>query len=202
VTCDRAAGCLLPNESRPSNVRYRLDSTWTVAVRSRGGSSAETRLWTVHSLARQPFRSCSRADGGVGRPRIAQRSAVCRSNAVWGGRTGIRTQERVAPSTVFKTVAFVRSAILPGGSLPAWHSRHWNDLVGQSTTVGGMCSFRRGIRATWCRTRPRSPAGVPCWSRPGQAPWPAALLVWSDRAETGFVLPRTSIAWDGRVRDL
>ena len=30
------------------------------------------------------------------------------------GRTGIRTQERVAPLTVFKTVAFVRSAILPG----------------------------------------------------------------------------------------
>jgi hypothetical protein len=31
-----------------------------------------------------------------------------------GGRTGIRTQERVAPLTVFKTVAFVRSATLPG----------------------------------------------------------------------------------------
>jgi hypothetical protein len=33
------------------------------------------------------------------------------------GRTGIRTQERVAPSTVFKTVAFVRSATLPAPSL-------------------------------------------------------------------------------------
>ncbi len=32
-----------------------------------------------------------------------------------GGRTGIRTQERVAPLTVFKTVAFVRSATLPVG---------------------------------------------------------------------------------------
>ena len=30
-----------------------------------------------------------------------------------GGRSGIRTHERVAPLTVFKTVAFVRSAILP-----------------------------------------------------------------------------------------
>ena len=30
-----------------------------------------------------------------------------------GGRTGIRTLERVAPLTVFKTVAFVRSATLP-----------------------------------------------------------------------------------------
>ena len=29
------------------------------------------------------------------------------------GRSGIRTHERVAPLTVFKTVAFVRSAILP-----------------------------------------------------------------------------------------
>ena len=33
--------------------------------------------------------------------------------AVLGGRTGIRTLERVAPLTVFKTVAFVRSATLP-----------------------------------------------------------------------------------------
>jgi|SRR5687768_16408788 hypothetical protein len=32
---------------------------------------------------------------------------------VGGGRSGIRTHERVAPLTVFKTVAFVRSAILP-----------------------------------------------------------------------------------------
>jgi hypothetical protein len=34
-----------------------------------------------------------------------------------GGRGGIRTHERVAPLTVFKTVAFVRSATLPAGSL-------------------------------------------------------------------------------------
>src|SRR5881397_220560 len=33
------------------------------------------------------------------------------------GRTGIRTLERVAPLTVFKTVAFVRSAILPASIL-------------------------------------------------------------------------------------
>ena len=32
---------------------------------------------------------------------------------VRSGRSGIRTHERVAPLTVFKTVAFVRSAILP-----------------------------------------------------------------------------------------
>ena len=36
-----------------------------------------------------------------------------------GGRTGIRTLERVAPLTVFKTVAFVRSATLPGEMVPA-----------------------------------------------------------------------------------
>jgi hypothetical protein len=35
----------------------------------------------------------------------------------YGGRSGIRTHERVAPLTVFKTVAFVRSAILPTRSL-------------------------------------------------------------------------------------
>jgi PAS domain S-box-containing protein len=40
------------------------------------------------------------------------------------GRSGIRTHERVAPLTVFKTVAFVRSAILPqGGYVTVW-SRH------------------------------------------------------------------------------
>jgi hypothetical protein len=33
------------------------------------------------------------------------------------GRSGIRTHERVAPLTVFKTVAFVRSAILPPRSI-------------------------------------------------------------------------------------
>jgi hypothetical protein len=43
-----------------------------------------------------------------------------------GGRSGIRTHERVAPLTVFKTVAFVRSAILPqGGYVTVW-SRHGN----------------------------------------------------------------------------
>ena len=40
------------------------------------------------------------------------------------GRTGIRTLERVAPLTVFKTVAFVRSAILPGVSLPGDPGAH------------------------------------------------------------------------------
>ena len=33
------------------------------------------------------------------------------------GRSGIRTHEGLAPLTVFKTVAFVRSAILPSSSL-------------------------------------------------------------------------------------
>jgi hypothetical protein len=36
-----------------------------------------------------------------------------RRRSMGGGRTGIRTQGRVAPLTVFKTVAFVRSAALP-----------------------------------------------------------------------------------------
>ena len=34
-----------------------------------------------------------------------------------GGRTGIRTQERVAPLPVFKTGAFNRSAISPCASV-------------------------------------------------------------------------------------
>ena len=32
-----------------------------------------------------------------------------------GGRSGIRTHEGLAPPAVFKTAAFVRSAILPAG---------------------------------------------------------------------------------------
>jgi hypothetical protein len=53
-------------------------------------------------------------------PDVAHRepSFVCCSAGIVkplvdGGRSGIRTHERVAPLTVFKTVAFVRSAILP-----------------------------------------------------------------------------------------
>jgi hypothetical protein len=48
--------------------------------------------------------------------------AVCLGKRVsFGGRSGIRTHERVAPLTVFKTVAFVRSAILPpGGYATVW----------------------------------------------------------------------------------
>jgi hypothetical protein len=46
-------------------------------------------------------------------------------NTDWlGGRSGIRTHERVAPLTVFKTVAFVRSAILPQGGYATVWSRH------------------------------------------------------------------------------
>jgi hypothetical protein len=45
-----------------------------------------------------------------GRQRLA---TAPENNRVDGGRSGIRTHERVAPLTVFKTVAFVRSAILP-----------------------------------------------------------------------------------------
>jgi hypothetical protein len=55
-----------------------------------------------------------------------------------GGRTGIRTQERVAPSTVFKTVAFVRSATLPGRSLPVDRADPTHDLKGS-----GIPSDRR-----------------------------------------------------------
>ena len=37
----------------------------------------------------------------------------------YGGETGIRTQERVAPLPVFKTGAFNRSAISPNASVYA-----------------------------------------------------------------------------------
>ena len=37
----------------------------------------------------------------------------------YGGETGIRTQERVAPLPVFKTGAFNRSAISPSESMYA-----------------------------------------------------------------------------------
>jgi hypothetical protein len=55
-----------------------------------------------------------------------------------GGRTGIRTRERVALPTVFKTAAFVRSAILPSGSLPG-------DRAGRAT-LKTVVSF--GVRQT------------------------------------------------------
>ncbi len=45
--------------------------------------------------------------------RIRTPEGLAPGSTMDGGRTGIRTQERVAPLTVFKTVAFVRSATLP-----------------------------------------------------------------------------------------
>ena len=44
-----------------------------------------------------------------------------------GGGSGIRTHDEVAPITVFKTVAFVHSAIPPYGGQPR-HYRHENAL--------------------------------------------------------------------------
>jgi hypothetical protein len=47
---------------------------------------------------------------------IMERISRANAGAAGGsGRAGIRTLERVAPLTVFKTVAFVRSATLPPG---------------------------------------------------------------------------------------
>ena len=44
-----------------------------------------------------------------------------------GGGSGIRTHDEVAPITVFKTVAFVHSAIPPLSGQPE-HYRHENAL--------------------------------------------------------------------------
>ncbi len=58
------------------------------------------------------------AQAGIGRARRGSWAVGRRMEpAGQSGRSGIRTHERVAPLTVFKTVAFVRSAILPRGSL-------------------------------------------------------------------------------------
>src|SRR5438132_14253471 len=92
------------------------------------------------------------------------------------GRTGIRTLERVAPLTVFKTVAFVRSAILPArgyrricpisrsdlGWLPRGGPtrRRGEQREGEATSAdnrardqaGGSCEHGREPA---CRVRPR-----------------------------------------------
>ena len=58
------------------------------------------------------------------------------------GRSGIRTHETLARPTVFKTVAFVRSAILPGGCYPRRHDRR-PCLRLSSTVLGpGLVSGR------------------------------------------------------------
>src|SRR5437870_7418904 len=61
------------------------------------------------------------------------------------GRTGIRTLERVAPLTVFKTVAFVRSAILPGTGYPPRVCR-----MGEARLehLNGFSSWQRGDFST------------------------------------------------------
>ena len=51
------------------------------------------------------------------RPRLHQ-SGLGLLYAYSGGGSGIRTHDRVAPITVFKTVAFVRSAIPPLSAEP------------------------------------------------------------------------------------
>ena len=59
------------------------------------------------------------------------------------GGTGIRTLEGLAPLTVFKTVAFVRSAILPNDPMVA---------------VRPVRSSRRGV------LRYQTPASRPAWT--------------------------------------
>jgi hypothetical protein len=76
----------------------------------------------------------------------------------WGearGRSGIRTHERVAPLTVFKTVAFVRSAILPQGSLPAETSLadHPPDGLKGSLLPNGYRTMFVGISGRGLRNR-------------------------------------------------
>ena len=59
------------------------------------------------------FRELRTQCGPTGFDSSASRPRAGTNPQVDGGRTGIRTQERVAPLAVFKTVAFVRSATLP-----------------------------------------------------------------------------------------
>ena len=52
-----------------------------------------------------------------------------------GGGSGIRTHDEVAPITVFKTVAFVHSAIPPYGGQPRHYRREsalWPEIGGRS----------------------------------------------------------------------
>jgi hypothetical protein len=73
--------------------------------------------------------------------------ALTVEDQVDGGRTGIRTQERVAPLTVFKTVAFVRSATLPTAIYPRSDTR-----AGAPTEVAAKLRPRgaRGVVLRHC----------------------------------------------------
>src|SRR5919108_5421730 len=61
---------------------------------------------------------------------------------VEGGRSGIRTHERVAPLTVFKTVAFVRSAILPGACYLRERLRPLERRASLPTAANIPCGWR------------------------------------------------------------
>jgi hypothetical protein len=61
-----------------------------------------------------------------------------------GGRGGIRTHGRVAPPTVFKTVAFVRSATLPGSCYLRKRSRPLglgHSVAAKLSPVSALTSF-------------------------------------------------------------
>ncbi len=84
----------------------------TQELRPRGGALWQTDPANI-ALSVWPHR------GPTDSPTPPGCSADAATTLEGGGRTGIRTQERVAPLAVFKTAAFVRSATLPEGNLAA-----------------------------------------------------------------------------------
>jgi hypothetical protein len=124
------SGALVPigpsgrSRSRPEPVGGRVEEGKHRSVRRAGPEAKEatdTMFTSQHpgpapqlpAPLGAPFRAARswRRNGAPARQRRSNNRGVARR--IDGGRSGIRTHERVAPLTVFKTVAFVRSAILP-----------------------------------------------------------------------------------------
>ena len=85
---------------------------------ARGGRRGQLCLIATHDteLIDQLDRGFSMADGrltDVSTSRHSLRTGTRSAGVVPSGRSGIRTHGPLAGPTVFKTVAFVRSAILP-----------------------------------------------------------------------------------------
>jgi hypothetical protein len=75
----------------------------------------EGQMSTAEMLSRAP-RTTYLIEVGVGTLDTHSNTHISPSEGWTSGRSGIRTHERLTPLTVFKTVAFVRSAILPRGA--------------------------------------------------------------------------------------
>ena len=97
---------------RDGELGLKTESGWKQLVRTTGGGIR-------HASHEETITGWRRGDAGNSISLCLQRLKCIR-----GGGTGIRTQERVSPLTVFKTAAFDRSAIPPfSARLAAWPAR-------------------------------------------------------------------------------